>query len=235
MVRTALLVLLRQSWWLSRLLNHPPCRSSQNCGLNTASIPSLSWITGWGPRGYSDNHDKGSRPLSSLHSHCSVSDLQWVQFFLWSLWAAQYRSWTVRKLPYIFSMADRCVGGIFFFFCLRSLQLDDSPAQALMTPTLHCCFLLCSYTGCPAGKLRGNLQREDVWAKGDLQWTEKAMTGASSSFNMIRNPLGECVSHIYCILGSIFLWHAEIWESETLLRLCWKLFVSVFPSWSQRL
>lgn len=128
-----------------------------------------------------------------------------------------------------------CRWDFYFFFCLRSLQLDDSPAQALMTPTLQSCFLLCSYTGCPAGKLRGNLQREGVWAKGDLQWTEKAMTGVSSSFNMIRNPLGECVSHIYCMLGSIFLWHTEIWESETLLRLCWKLFVSVFPSWSQGL
>lgn len=143
MVRTALVVLLRQSWWLSRLLNHPPCRSSQNCGLNTASIPSLSWITGWGPRGYSDNHDKGSRPLSSLHSHCSVSDLQWVQFFLWSLWAAQHRSWTVRKLPYIFSMADRCVGGIFFFLSQKpaawwftSTSFDDS-YPPLLFPALQ--------------------------------------------------------------------------------------------------
>lgn len=89
-------------------------------------------------------------------------------------------------------MCRVCLGD---FFGLRSLQLADSPAQGLMTPTVQRCFLFYSYTGwlwCPPGKQRTKpSKRGCAGAKGVLQWTRKPVSSVASIFNRVSCPLGE--------------------------------------------
>lgn len=143
-MRSVLLVLLRHSWWLSGFLNHPPCRSPpQKWWLkdNFHALPQLDYMMGakgllwplW---------ERQQAPLilaqPLLRFRFALSSA--LPMRSWSLWAAQYRSWTVWKLPYIFSMADRCVGGFFLVSEACSLMIQKHKLWWLVpSSAVSCC------------------------------------------------------------------------------------------------